>query len=113
MGQYLHIALIYQFETNKKELGKNEISLDELESRTNEEMLLDFSIYERKEEEGNYLWTLKEDVLKDNLFSLLQKFYPLYYRKSKGYYEGILPQLKDKTGREIIDFAEERQEEAY
>ena len=113
MGRFLHIGLIYQFEISKKKLEKNEISLEELESRTKEEMLLDFSIYDKEEKEESYLWTLKKDVLENDLFSLLEKFYPLYYRKSKDYYETILSEIKDKNGEDVINFANKRQEEAY
>lgn len=113
MGQFLHIGLIYQFGTNKEQLEKYKISLEELESKVNKKMLLDFALYDKTEDDDNYLWTLKKDILENHLFLFLEKFYPLYYRKNKGYYEGILPKIKDKKGKELLDFAKKRAEEAY
>jgi hypothetical protein len=85
MGQYLKMGICNRIVVNKNEVAKHRLSLDTLIESLNCEM--DMSLFEMGETEEEYIFTIKESIVSDQLLDFISFQYSLYnqedpYRKS-------------------------------
>lgn len=112
MGQYLAIGLITECGCSKKKLDQQNVTQDELIGAMKNKLHFDPTIYNLSEANDNYLFTLKPDVLEQQLIPFLEKLYPLLYSDSTDY-QHTLDELKKTPSEEWLNLAEEQQNEAF
>lgn len=81
MGQFLSIGLRISAAIHKKDVKKHldeEKSVDDILSQIEEKYRLT-DIYERKEKDDYYVYSLKKDVLDKEYIPFIEKFYALRY----------------------------------
>ena len=112
MGQYLSIGLVTECGCSKKKLEQQNVTQEELIDGMKNKLHFDPTIYNLSEVNDNYLFTLKPDVLEQQLIPFLEKLYPLLYPDSSDY-QSTLDALKKTPPAEWLNFAEEKREEAF
>ena len=82
MGQYLASGLVYEMKASLDELHKKKISNEELRQEIEQTLLFDLNLYDETETDKALLFTLKNQVLENDLIPFLETFYPMIYENS-------------------------------
>ena len=72
MGRYLAIGLVTECGCSKKKLDQQNVTQEELIDGMKNKLHFDPTIYNLSEANDNYLFTLKPDVLEQQLISILK-----------------------------------------
>ncbi len=112
MGQFLATGLIINCYTSKMELQKNNITKEVLFAEMQSKLYFDTSIFDLSEKDDYYIFTLKSDVLENQLIPFLQKYYPYFYNDSE-YYDDVIAELKETPASEWLEYADGKPEEAF
>ena len=89
MGQYLSIGLVTECGCSKKKLEQQNVTQEELIDGMKNKLHFDPTIYNLSEVNDNYLFTLKPDVLAQQLIPFLEKLYPLLYSDTTDYQQAL------------------------
>ena len=113
MGDFLAIGLVNRIYVKRKEVDGAQITLDRLQERMKQDFYYSPDIYTMNEHDDTYhVFTLKEDVLHEQLVPLLETLYPLLYERSV-YYDDVLQELRTLPSSEWISWAEEKPSEVF
>ena len=97
MGQYLAIGLRIRAAISKKDVEKhlkNEKSADDILRQIEKEYRLE-DIYERKENDDYYVYSLKNDILDKEYVPCIEKFYALRYEGYSHANADVIEKLKE------------------
>ena len=81
MGQYLAVGLRLKATVSKEKQPEGK-SIEEILGKVEDKYNLS-GIYERREEETYYEYSIKKEVLDKELVPLIEKFYALRYTKDR------------------------------
>ena len=116
MGQYLAIGLPYQIFVTPEETRKQNVSLEEVRAEMERTLYYEMSLFEGEEREKCYVFTLKNEPLKEGLLPFLESFYPKIYTREtedgNGYKEA-LETLRSTPFEQWFDFAREKSNYAF
>ena len=112
MGRYLAIGLVTECGSSKIKLEQQNVTQEELIDGMKNKLHFDPTIYNLSEVNNNYLFTLKPDVLAQQLIPFLEKSYPLLYSDTTDYQQA-LDALKKTSPEQWLNLAEQKQEVAF
>ena len=112
MGRYLAIGLVTECGSSKIKLEQQNVTQEELIDGMKNKLHFDPTIYNLSEVNNNYLFTLKPDVLAQQLIPFLEKLYPLHYSDTTDYQQA-LDALKKTSPEEWLNLAEQKQGVAF
>ena len=93
MGAYMAIGIVTKMAISKSALEKMKANIDDIQNDIRKEFQIDFGIFTIKEDDRNYIFTLKDTIMEEQLKSFLKEIYPNIYSDSK-YYENILKEYE-------------------
>lgn len=109
MGQFLATGLVLNCSTEKENLQKYNVSIDELIDEMKKQIFFAPEIYDFLETDKSYKFKLKNDIFENQLLILLEKFYEVYYHKNKTSAD-IIAKLKNTTPDQWLRIAEAKSE---
>ena len=112
MGTYMAIGIVTKMAISKSALAEMKSNIDDIQKNISKEFNIDFDIYTVKEKDNYNIFTLKDDIIEEQLKPFLTEIYPDIYSDSN-YYENILKDLDGLKADKIIEFAKEKSEEAF
>jgi len=112
MGQFLSTGLICEMSVSRNKKEKGNISDSELISAMEKEMSLDMSLYVMKETDNDIIFTLNDEVMKNELIPFLEEFYPIVY-KDEDEYKNLLQMLRENPSDEWLDIAYNEEESCF
>ena len=112
MGLYMAIGVINKITFTKKEIETIKLNIEEFKDRLEKEFDLNFNLYDLKEVDEVYTFTLKDSIIDSQLKMLLIDIYPTIYDDTRDYLH-ILEKLNNLNSDEIIEFAKDKSEEAF
>ena len=119
MGSYLAIGLPHQiFTTPKDKNSKHVPSLSEVRDEMDRSFMYDMSLFDSEEREGSYVFTLKNELLKEGLIPFLESFYPKvyigeHYALENDGYQKALETLRTTFFEQWVDFARDQSNYAF
>lgn len=113
MGQYLAVGINHQYTVSQGDADKTGRSLDEcieiFKKKCAPDDMYDMQMKEGYKDEPYALFTLKSEVVKDELVPLLRDFYDLYYGGIDETQEKLFERLNNvSTYQQMLDIAKEK-----
>lgn len=117
MGRFLATGLMTKISASKKEMEKGKITIDELKEKAEKSLHFDLSLYELSETDNYYIFTLKTEVLAEQLIPFLNDFLFRIGNSSEEAQE-VIDKLKKHPPENWLKLAEEKsmtyfQDDAY
>ena len=112
MGQYLAIGITTKLIIDKSKLEKAKLSIDEAKEALTKKYHFVQDLYNFDEDNENYVFTLKDELVHTQLLPLLRELYPLLYQDETDYSD-VLKKLTDKDPSTWLQWAENKPEHAF
>lgn len=120
MGQVICLSLITKIDVVKSK--RKELSLSDIVEKINLEFPTDLSLFDLIEDDSEYHWLIKPNIVEQQLLPFLEKFYPQYYLdngeddedEDADRYQSVLKKLQEKAGFDHwLAFAKETSETLF
>ena len=112
MGQYLAIGLVTKIKIEKNKDNKILLNIENLQEKMQDFFHFVPQIYRPSEDDDSYMFILREDIINSQLIPLLEIIYPLLYENPE-HYDNILKKLRILPSSKWIQWAKNKQEEAF
>ena len=121
MGQYLAIGLPRQIFVTPERTYNQTISLEDVREEMERSLHYEMSLFEWEDREKMWIFTLKNEPLKEGLIPFLESFYPRIYPRTQKYAESenergylkALETLRTTPFEQWFDFAREKSNYAF
>lgn len=111
MGQFLTISIVKEFSIPKKDAIKYSVPLTSITTMLKQLWGLDTELYHMSESEDSWLFSLKPELIKPELYEFLTNFYPHYYSTNPKMYDKVLEDME--TSPDIIEFIKQYSDESF
>ncbi len=112
MGQFLAIGLAIKISVAKRDVNKAQLNMEELQEVMRQEIHYIPEIYVVSADDDSYCFTLKKDILYDQLIPFLKSIYPLLY-DDPVFYNSIISRLGETPPSGWLEWAAEKPGEAF
>lgn len=106
MGQYLATGLVTQMSVSKQQMEKGKISKEEVREILEKKLHYDMRIFDEKEEEEAFIWSINENELGKELIPFLKKMLAELTGNSIEVDE-LIEKLEKSTPDKYIEIADE------
>jgi len=111
MGTYMGIGIVNKIIIEKENLNRINTTIDKVQDDITKEFNIDFDIYSLQED-NRYVFSLKDNVIENQLVSFLKEVYRDLYDDSNDY-QNVIETINGLKADEIIEFAKAKREYSF